>query len=649
MNINHYKPVFLAFFCIVFFCGCFVPVSDTETSLTIILNGTDPNNRAVLTSWPPENDAQRGELRYIIELSGSSSKITKTASGNGPIIIAINPGQWTISVTAYCDGGNEIYAEGSVKASISPGKGNVVQMVLYRAGKYRIEGVTINPPDPVISRGGSQTFIAAVNFGDYVSPGNDREVTWSIEGSYKAGTKIEPTLLNANIATLTIAGDEEDLAQITVKAVSKGDSSKFGTTTASVTALLNAVTPVLDDTGLPAELNLVTSQAAPALNVTVINYSDITAQHGTITSGAGTNSLVYQWRSSGSPPANFLTDGTAIGSPANVPAGGTLSFTPPVTADGTSWYWAAVMNTIRDNTDGGVKTTNGHSKAVKVTVIRPVADIVLTSAATMDMDTTLALTANVLPANATNQNITWSIESDGGMSASINGNNLYAPLPGTVTVKATIVNGSGIGTDFTKTFAITVIMQPVTDIVLTSAATMTAGSPLTLTATVLPANATYKTIVWSVENAGSTGASVTGNVLSAGAAGTVTVKATIANGAAIGTDFAKTFAITVQQPASFTITFDQITDEAALINLSPPIILSHTGAGGLPKSVTVTAPGGYSYKWYIDGSYTGIANSNIGLNVTNNTYNGVGKHYLTLEVTISGVTYSKRIDFEVRN
>jgi hypothetical protein len=74
----------------------------------------------------------------------------------------------------------------------------------------------------------------------------------------------------------------------------------------------------------------------------------------------------------------------------------------------------------------------------------------------------------------------------------------------------------------------------------------TAGTPLTLTGTVAPDNATNKTIVWTVKSAGTTGATISGNTLSAAASGTVTVTATIANGKTASTPYTQDFSITIR-------------------------------------------------------------------------------------------------------
>lgn len=73
------------------------------------------------------------------------------------------------------------------------------------------------------------------------------------------------------------------------------------------------------------------------------------------------------------------------------------------------------------------------------------------------------------------------------------------------------------------------IHKPVTGItgVPTTAST---SVDLTLTGTVAPADASNKTIVWSVKSAGTTGAVITGNTLKTTRAGTVVVTATVTNG-----------------------------------------------------------------------------------------------------------------------
>jgi len=75
--------------------------------------------------------------------------------------------------------------------------------------------------------------------------------------------------------------------------------------------------------------------------------------------------------------------------------------------------------------------------------------------------------------------------------------------------------------------------------------TATAGTALTLTGTVAPADATNQDIVWAVQSAGTTGATVSGSTFKATAVGTAVVTATITDGIALGEDYTKNFTITV--------------------------------------------------------------------------------------------------------
>ena len=68
----------------------------------------------------------------------------------------------------------------------------------------------------------------------------------------------------------------------------------------------------------------------------------------------------------------------------------------------------------------------------------------------------LLLSGKVIPEDATNQTITWSIVSAETTGATISGNTFTATGVGTAIVKATIANGTAEGEDYTQTFEITV-------------------------------------------------------------------------------------------------------------------------------------------------------------------------------------------------
>jgi hypothetical protein len=78
--------------------------------------------------------------------------------------------------------------------------------------------------------------------------------------------------------------------------------------------------------------------------------------------------------------------------------------------------------------------------------------------------------------------------------------------------------------------------------------TGTAGTPLALTGTVEPANATNKTIAWAVISAGTTEAIITGNTLTAAGAGAVTVRASVAGGLTASAPYTQDFTVQIKAP-----------------------------------------------------------------------------------------------------
>jgi len=68
----------------------------------------------------------------------------------------------------------------------------------------------------------------------------------------------------------------------------------------------------------------------------------------------------------------------------------------------------------------------------------------------------LYLTGSIIPGNATNIRILWSVYDAGTTGAYIESTSLYTTAPGTVIVTATIKDGSGTGIDYTQNFSIEV-------------------------------------------------------------------------------------------------------------------------------------------------------------------------------------------------
>lgn len=110
---------------------------------------------------------------------------------------------------------------------------------------------------------------------------------------------------------------------------------------------------------------------------------------------------------------------------------------------------------------------------------------------------TVQLVATVYPLNAGNKEVKWSV-SRGSTYVGVDANGLVtAKKVGTGTIRVT-TSESG----FSKTCSITVVEKiiPVTGVELASTATVKEGATTTLTATILPSNASNKAVTWTSSN-----------------------------------------------------------------------------------------------------------------------------------------------------
>jgi uncharacterized protein YjdB len=147
---------------------------------------------------------------------------------------------------------------------------------------------------------------------------------------------------------------------------------------------------------------------------------------------------------------------------------------------------------------------------------------------------TLQLTASVLPADASNQSLVWSVVNGTG-SASISSEGLLTGLTaGNVEVVASALDGSGVGDSTAVTITSPQVL--VTDITLGSLGggdIIEEGSTLQFTASVLPADASNQALDWKVIN-GTGSASISSEGLLTGLeAGNVDVVVTAADGSGI--------------------------------------------------------------------------------------------------------------------
>ena len=186
---------------------------------------------------------------------------------------------------------------------------------------------------------------------------------------------------------------------------------------------------------------------------------------------------------------------------------------------------ATITVTAADN--GGAQATCKVTVTERTAPVIKVTQIQLSQTrASLNEGKELQLTATVLPANATNQSLTWSSSVEGVATVDSTGK-VTAIKAGTTVITATAKDDSGISASCTV--QVTVPTVKVTGITLNkTTASVVKGKTVALTATVTPDTATDKTIKWTTSNKNVATVSTDG-VVTAKAAGTATITATAAD------------------------------------------------------------------------------------------------------------------------
>jgi uncharacterized repeat protein (TIGR02543 family) len=222
-------------------------------------------------------------------------------------------------------------------------------------------------------------------------------------------------------------------------------------------------------------------------------------------------------------------------------------FTPPHT--GTIYLAASVP----DGLEPGKPYIQDFSISITAAFV-PVAEITgvpgeLETGAGADLGS-----ARVVPENATNQSVAWSLVDPGTTGLLDVSGGVFTPAAaGTLIIRARIPNGTAPGSAYAREFTITVQnpFVPVDNIEGVPPAGA-ADSPLNLDAArATPENADNRTIAWSVLDPNTTGASSnTDGLITPARGGTLKLKATVADGLESGVDYTKEFSIPIAKSAN---------------------------------------------------------------------------------------------------
>ncbi len=309
--------------------------------------------------------------------------------------------------------------------------------------------------------------------------------------------------------------------------ISSGSDKASISSSGLVTALRNgtavARASVTDGSGVYGTLTItITNQVIPLTGITVTGTGGVS----TITTDNGTLQLITNVLPSDA------TNKTVTWSITSGADKATLSSSGLITATDNGTMVARATANDGSGVFGSI-TISISNQVIQVTGIT-VTGAVGSSTITSD-NGTLQLSASVLPANATNKSIAWSVSS-GADKVSVNASGLVTALDnGTAVIRATANDGSGIYGNLTITITNQVIR--VTGITVTGAGGTTLitslGVTLQLSAAVLPANASNKTVTWAITS-GSDKASINSSgLVTAISNGTVVARATANDGSGV--------------------------------------------------------------------------------------------------------------------
>ncbi len=487
-----------------------------EENLTVTVTPSDATNQKV--SW-----------------SSSDEKVATVANG---VVKAVAEGNAIITVTTE---------DGEFTATCS---------VSVKAATVSVEGVTLDKTAETLVEKNTLQLTATV------APANatNKVVAWSSSNENVA------TVSATGLVTAVAAGD----ATITVTT----EDGKFtATCKITVEAATIAVTGVTIDkstlelmVGNEVQLTATVSPAdASNTNVTWSSNNESAVsvdQTGKITAKAAGDAVVTVTTEDGSktatctitvseePVAVTVTEVVLNSTELTLKVNGSKGLTATVNySDGTSSKKEAVVWTsdnpdVADVDDGWIDafaegeatitaSFEGKSATCVVTVISNVTTVAVTgvtlneTAVSVAKNASLTLVATVLPTNATNKNITWSSSNEN--VATVDGGVLTIKSVGSTTITVTTEDGSK-----TATCDVTVTDILATNVIIDNSLSLTIGETGTISATVLPKDAS-QSVTWASDNESVATVDASGKV-TAVSAGTANITATSTDGTNLTSD-----------------------------------------------------------------------------------------------------------------
>ncbi len=427
---------------------------------------------------------------------------------------------------------------------IDPGK---VAIVVIPEDGYEVDSITVTIGDKVID----------------ITDGGVFDLTGDAVVNVKVVKRVTGVTLNRSSATV-YQGETFTLTATVLPADATDRSVTWSTSDASVATVSNGVVKAVAPGTAIITVTTVDGAKAATCSVTVlpsvVPVEGVTLNHGSMTLDVGQSSTLTATVSPANATNKSVTWSTSNASVATV-SNGVVTAVAPGTA-------IITVTTV----DGGKTAT------CAVTVVKPVVPVTGVAldkeALSLMCGETATLVATVAPGNATDKSVEWSSSNPAVATVDQNG------LVTAVAVGEAVITVKTVDGGKTATCAVTVteLVVPVTGVNIEPIeATVIVGNKVTLTATVMPDNATDKTVTWTSSDASVASVDKNG-VVTANAVGTATITVKTVDG-----DFSAECKITVINDPVVHVTGVTLDKSSASLKVGESVTLNATV---LPDSAT---------------------------------------------------------------
>ncbi len=564
-----------------------------------------------------------------------SSDETSIATVDNGVITALGVGTATITVTTI---------DGSHTAEVT------VTVTPILVSSVSVDESTVS----IVVDGLTATILATV------SPANatDDSVTWSSDETSVATVNQSGEITGVGVGTVTITvttidGSHTAEVTVTVTAVPIGTISVSGVSVdESTVSIVNGLTATVVATVSPA--NATDKSVTWSSDETSI----ATVDNGVITAlGVGTATITVT-TIDGSHTAEVTVTVTPIlvssvsvdESTVSIVDGLTatiLATVSPANATDKSVTWSSSdaqvatvdqsgeITAVGEGTANITVTTQDASNITETIVVTVTAGTVsvtgvsISGSATISIvdGSTASVTATIVPANATDNSVTWSSSDD--QVATVDNGVITAAGAGTATITVTTIDGS-----HTATVAVTVTPILVSGVSVSSATVgIVSGSTETVTATVEPANAANKGLMWSSSDDQVATVNQSGEITAVGV-GTADITVTTSD----GSNITKTIVVTVTA-GTVSVTGVSISGSATISIVdgsTAPVTATIAPANATNNSVTWSSSDAQVATVDQSGEITALGVGTVTITVTTSD----GPYIATVAVTVTPILVS---------